>query len=298
MLRSFAKLHGLGNDFLVTDLRNSDDASWFDDAARIVALCDRHRGVGADGVLGIFPASPSATDAFARMRVRNADGSEAEMCGNGLRCVASWLHRHGASPSLAIETGAGILRCEVRDHGRSVQIEMGPPRPLPATRPGAEVQFTPAACPETPLPIDGVTLPLHLISMGNPHAVCFVEGPQAPSDADLWRLAERLGPQVETHPRFPGRTNVEFVRRDGPDAFTALVWERGCGITQACGTGACAVAVAACVRGLSQPGRSLRVQLPGGPLDLWVEPGYRQVKLHGPVSYVFDGMLCEPDGPP
>ncbi|MBL9009138.1 MAG: diaminopimelate epimerase [Myxococcales bacterium] len=297
MLRSFAKLHGLGNDFLVTDLRNVGDASWFDDASSITALCDRHRGIGADGVLGVFPASPSAAmaGAQARMRVRNADGSEAEMCGNGLRCVASWLHVHGAAASLAIETGAGILRCEVTDQGRSVEIEMGPPRPLQTAANGSGDQvFVPDRCRETPLSIDGRTLPLYLVSMGNPHAVWFVDDVQPPTDRELWQLAERLGPHVEKHPLFPQRTNVEFVRHDAADTFTALVWERGCGITQACGTGACAIAVAACIRGLVQTGHRVRVNLPGGPLDLFVESGYRHVRMRGPVAYVFDGKLRGP----
>lgn len=293
MLQSFAKLHGLGNDFLVTDLRNVSDASWFDDPVRIAALCDRHRGVGADGVLGVFPVTSQAiaAGAIARMRVRNADGSEAEMCGNGLRCIASWLHLRGAPAHLSIETGAGVLRCEVMDQGRSVQIEMGPPRLLQTAHGSGPVDFQPDQCHETPLAIAGVTLPLYLVSMGNPHAVWFADDTQPTSDSALWQQAERLGPQVETHPLFPLRTNVEFVRRDGPDIFTALVWERGCGITQACGTGACAVAVAACVRGLAQPGHPITVNLPGGALELCVASDYRQVHMRGPVDYVFDGVL-------
>lgn len=293
MLQSFAKLHGLGNDFLVIDLRNVSDVSWFDDPVRIAALCDRHRGVGADGVLGVFPARLPATaaGAIARMRVRNADGSEAEMCGNGLRCVASWLYLHGAPARLSVETGAGVLRCEVTDQGRSVQIEMGPPRLLQTLHESGATEFQPDHCRETPLAIAGITLPLYLVSMGNPHAVWFADDAPAMSDHALRQQAERLGPQVETHPLFPLRTNVEFVRRDGPAVFTALVWERGCGITQACGTGACAIAVAACVRGIAQPGNPITVNLLGGALELCVASNYRQVHMRGPVAYVFDGVL-------
>ena len=292
MLQSFAKLHGLGNDFLVFDLRGAKDTSWFDDGPTIRALCDRHRGVGGDGVLGIFDPSLQTLPAIARMRVRNADGSEAEMCGNGLRCVASWLFKRGADASLSIETAAGILRCDVDDDGRSVQVDMGAPRPLADSASTPAKGFSPDSCRPTPVLIDGLSLPLYRVSMGNPHAVVFVEQLKCSEDErDVWRLAERLGPHVETHALFPQRTNVEFVAQDGPNAFTAVVWERGCGITQACGTGACAVVVAACARGLTQPGHSVRVRLPGGALEICVQGDYGQVRMRGPVAYVFDGAL-------
>lgn len=300
MSLSFAKLHGLGNDFIVVDLRKQADIAWLDSQEIIRSLCDRHRGIGADGVLAILPptATGGETLAHARMRVRNADGSEAEMCGNGLRCVASWLHRVGAPAQLAIETGAGTLACEVLDGGRRVQIDMGPPRPLfqPSHAPGPW-----AGADRLPqeLVVADTRLSLTLVSMGNPHAVHFV-GSMPPAlgtrtdDAELWQLAERLGPLVEQHARFPNRTNVEFVRQDDATTFTTVVWERGCGITQACGTGACAVAVAACLRGLTPPGQFVQVRLPGGALEICVTEDFRQVRMRGPVVEVFDGVLRLP----
>lgn len=298
----FAKLHGLGNDFIVVDLRSQTDIAWFDDVAVIRTLCDRHRGVGADGVLAILPPSVTGREsvADARMRVRNADGSEAEMCGNGLRCVASWLHRTGAPPQLAIETLAGTLACQVIDAGERVQIDMGPPRPLlnPAHVPGP---WAPADQLPRTITVADTALSLTLVSMGNPHAVSFVGTPGdasegAPDSSALWRLAERLGPLVEGHALFPNRSNVEFVRRDDPTTFTTVVWERGCGITQACGTGACAVAVAACLRGLVPPGQFVQVRLPGGALEICVTADFKQVRMRGPVVQVFDGMLRLPLG--
>ncbi|HNN91069.1 MAG TPA: diaminopimelate epimerase [Pseudomonadota bacterium] len=296
MSLSFAKLHGLGNDFIVVDLRQAAEVAWFDDQAVIQALCDRHLGVGADGILAVLPPSAAGAAAYARMRVRNADGSEAEMCGNGLRCVATWLYRSGAPARFVVETGAGALGCEVLDGGSRVQVEMGPPRPLfsPHHAPGP---WAAGDRVPTQLSVADTALALTLVSMGNPHAVTFVaaDAQAAPlDDAALRRLAEHLGPLIERHPHFPGRTNVEFVRQDSPRSFTTVVWERGCGITQACGTGACAVAVAACLRGDAQPGQFVQVHLPGGSLEICVAEDFGQVWMRGPVVHVFDGALSLP----
>ena len=294
---AFAKLHGLGNDFVVVDFRAQHaalrgvDSGWFDDVGVIRRVCDRHRGVGADGVLGIFPPTDVACDAgaMARMRVRNADGSEAEMCGNGLRCVARQIGRLGGPTQLRVETGAGILSCDVAPDGQRVQIEMGPARPIDPGGAAAD-GWTPARRAAQVIEIGDVGVPLFLVSMGNPHAVHFVDAPMA-DDGLLYDMARTIGPRAERHPMFPSRTNVEFVRRVDVDHWAVVVWERGCGITQACGTGACAVAVAACLRGDALPGRPLRIDLPGGALSICVQPDYGQVLMRGPVEHVFDGEL-------
>jgi diaminopimelate epimerase len=310
---SFVKMEGLGNDFLVLDFRATAAPAWLDDCLTITRLCDRHRGVGADGVLAVLPARPGVA-AVARMRVLNADGSEAEMCGNGLRCVAKYLFEHdpalaerptpglGAAPcgpSLEIETGAGVLRCELPSTAtdrptalaageREIEIAMGAPRlqraAIPMGGPVAEL------CLDEPLVVAGEALRLTAVSMGNPHAVVFV--PADVSGHALYALAQRLGPQVERHPLFPQRTNVEFCHRRTAEEYEVVVWERGCGITQACGTGACAVAVAACRLGLSAVDRWLTIQLPGGPLQIRVLPGEREVKMRGPARSVYWGRLA------
>jgi diaminopimelate epimerase len=299
-------MEGLGNDFIVVDLRGQPAPAWLDDAALIRALCDRHRGIGADGVLAIL--DPTSASAEARMRVRNADGSEAEMCGNGLRCVARFLVDRGrgghglASPQpvgFLVETGAGLLRCVLHpEPGRLVEIAMGAPR---LHRRDIPMAGDPESlCIEEALPPGSLAedprLRLTAVSMGNPHAVCFLDGAERKGPLPLQALAGRLGPQIERLPLFPQRANVEFVVADPvapgePAAFTVVVWERGCGLTLACGTGACAVAVAAVRTGRAAVGRWLRITLPGGPLEICVLPGERDVLLRGPARSVFRGEI-------
>src|SRR3954469_25970827 len=288
----FAKYHGLGNDFLVVDLRTADpaDAAAIQAPPHVIALCDRQFGVGGDGVLAILP---SAT-ADARMRVLNSDGSEAEMCGNGLRCVVKELYDRGGlgRPTLAIETGAGRLVCDVEAPGggavRSVTVAMGAPRLLrgeiPMTGPAGE------RCIEQPLAIAGATRPVTCVSMGNPHAVTFVG-----SRDEAMELARTVGPVVERHAWFPTRTNAEFAHVKPRREIDLVVWERGCGITLACGTGACATAVAACLEGRASAGAEIPVHLPGGPLGITVtpeasgtEPRFAGVVMRGPASIVFE----------
>jgi diaminopimelate epimerase len=285
----FAKYHGLGNDFLIVDLRAGAPTPSPEDAHAAERLCDRHRGVGGDGVLALLP--PISPGAHARMRVLNADGGEAEMCGNGLRCVVKYLHERDPSlalPALTIDTGAGPLTCAVEPaHGRAetVTVDMGRPR---LTR--AEIPMLPATaerCIAQPFTVDGVTLDLTAVSMGNPHAIAFV--PQA--GAALRALAERLGPPLEVHPAFPRKTNVELARLAAPDHIELVVWERGCGITQACGTGACATVVAACLGGHTTPGREIRVTLLGGDLFITVAPDYSTVHMRGPALHVYDADI-------
>ncbi len=286
----FAKYQGLGNHFVVVDLRRGEPTPTPNEARAAERLCEPHFGAGADGVLPILPAT--VPDADARMRVLNADGSEAEMCGNGLRLVVKHLYDRDPSmrkPVLRIETGAGVLACSVTAGADgladTVSVEMGRPR---LTR--GEIPMTGAAterCIEQPIDIAGRETPITAVSMGNPHAITFV----SETGAALRTLAEKFGPPLETHAAFPRRTNAEFAHVVSPEHIELVVWERGCGITFACGTGACATAVAACLTGRAQTGREIRVQLLGGPLAITVAPDYSGVTMRGPARLVFDGSI-------
>jgi diaminopimelate epimerase len=285
----FAKYHGLGNDFLVVDLRNVSPAEAAAAQAphHVIALCDRQFGVGGDGVLAVLPATGPGADA--RMRVLNSDGSEAEMCGNGLRCVVKELYDRGGlrKPELAIETGAGRLTCTVDADGgtaRSVTVAMGTPRLLrgeiPMTGPAGE------RCIEQPLEIAGTSRAVTCVSMGNPHAISFVG-----SRDEALELARTVGPRVEHHAWFPNRTNVEYAHVRSRREIDLVVWERGCGITLACGTGACATVVAAVVTGRADDGTPVRVNLLGGSLEIVVQPGLANVSMKGPARHVFDSTI-------
>ena len=291
----FAKYQGAGNDFLVVDLRDAAiaDARAAQDPAKVVALCDRQFGVGGDGVLAILPSAI----ADARMRVLNSDGGEAEMCGNGLRCVAKELYERGGvrKPVIAVETGAGILECRIEerrtdDHPTgdgtvaAITVEMGTPRlvraEIPMIGPPGE------RCIEQPIEIAGSLRTVTCVSMGNPHAITFVG-----SRDDAFHLARALGPTVENHAWFPNRTNAEFAHMRSRREIDLVVWERGCGITLACGTGACATAVAAIVTGHADEETPIRVNLPGGALTIRVHKHLAGVAMTGPALHVFDGAV-------
>jgi diaminopimelate epimerase len=257
----FEKVQGLGNDFVVVDSRVAGELV---SPAVARQLCDRRTGVGADGVLTLLPSRAGA--AAARLHIYNADGSEAEMCGNGLRCVAKLLLEERPGPSVAIETPGGTLRCEVGPGG-TIRAEIGHPEI------GAPLELS----------VLGETVPGLPVSIGNPHFVIF-----GSSSEDA---ARRLGPALERHPHFaPGRTNVELCEV-GRDSLKLSVWERGSGFTQACGTGACAAAVAAVHQRLIQAGAEIAVDLPGGRLFVTVAPELASVSLRGPAERVFSGEL-------
>jgi diaminopimelate epimerase len=259
---SFDKYEGLGNDFIVVEQEGAVSLGPVD----ALGLCDRHFGVGADGVLLVTPAaSPSAR---ARMLVLNADGSRPEMCGNGLRCVALHLARRDGAVGVSyeIETDAGPLSCEVERDGDSGQVTVGMGRGRPE--------------PELSVEVEGRVLVLARVSMGNPHAITFDE----PLDA---ARADQLGPAVSA--AVPGGTNLELARQRGSAELDLLVWERGVGRTLACGTGACATAVAAARAGLVRFGEPIRVNLPGGALEIVVEEGTLEVRMRGPARRVFSG---------
>ena len=251
----FAKLHGLGNDFLLLDLRAGGDPL---PAARALQLCDRHRGVGGDGVLTLLPG--------ARMLVQNADGSVPEMCGNGARCAALWIATEGctraATARVDLLTDAGPRPCSVEavePRRGLVEVDMGvakvdPPRALSRWE----------AVP---------------VSTGNPHRVIFVGG-------ETGALTAGVGQELCK----AENANIEFAQRTGPQRYAVAVWERGAGLTQACGTGACAVAAAAVARGEAKADQAIAIDLPGGELMIRVDAQGR-ARMRGPAEMVFLGEL-------
>jgi diaminopimelate epimerase len=296
-LLPFTKVEGLGNDFVVVDLRaraGSKEAAVVQDPEVVRRICDRHFGVGGDGVLAILPGA----EGDARMRVLNADGSEAEMCGNGIRCVAKVLYEADPAlrkPVLEIDTGAGRLACEMSasdGHVDSVTVEMGRPRftrdeiPLAPGGAGRVTRETIVVPGSTAGLAEGRAFRFTAVSMGNPHAVIFVDDPAE----DLMALATKYGPALEVASTFPRRTNVEFARVRGGE-IDLVVWERGCGITLACGTGTCATVVAAAVEERLPRGHEVPVHLPGGTLFITVAPDDSGVRMRGPAEVVFRSEL-------
>jgi len=268
---AFTKMHGLGNDFVVIDRRAASVAL---DAARIRAISDRRRGVGCDQLITID--GPAADGADVSLRFYNADGGESGACGNGTRCVAAALMAESGAKAVGLETGGGLLSAEMLADG-TVAVDMGEPRTDWAGIPLSEEMAT------DPLPIAAGPLggPA-AVGMGNPHCVFFTD------DAEAVDLAA-LGPEIERHPLFPERTNVEVAAVSGSDRMRVRVWERGAGITLACGTGACAAAVAAHGRGLT--GRKVTIDMDGGALAVdWRADGH--VVLSGPVAVSFRGEIA------
>jgi diaminopimelate epimerase len=270
----FTKMQGAGNDYIYLDCFTN--AMPHDPAGLSRKISDRHFGVGADGLILICPSDK----ADARMRMFNADGSEAEMCGNGVRCVAKYVHDHGLvrKPTLTVETGRGLLTLELEVAGgtvRQVRVDMGEP-----ILEGARIATTLPGNPPVEVSLPNHPLKVTCVSMGNPHCVAFVD---QVTDA----LVLGTGPQVERDAAFPRRTNVEFVRVNRPDDVTMRVWERGSGETLACGTGACAVAVAGVLTGRTQ--RRITAHLPGGDLQLHWSEADNRVYMTGPAVEVFSG---------
>ena len=268
--QKFIKMHGLGNDFVVLDAR--DQAIGLN-AEHVCALADRNTGVGCDQVIIIEPAHNKAADAF--MWIYNADGGEVMACGNASRCVASLLMNETGKTSLTLETGAGLLEAQSAA-GENITVDMGPANldwqdiPLAEEADTLHLRFSLGALKD---PV--------AVNVGNPHAVFFVDNADA---IDL----ETLGPEIEHHPFFPERTNVEAAQVLSPSQIRLRVWERGAGITQACGTGACATLIAAHRRGLTN--RKASIILDGGPLDIeWLENNH--VVMTGPVAISFTGTI-------
>jgi len=275
----FTKMHGAGNDYIYLD--GFAQPAPHDPVELAIRMSDRHKGIGGDGLVLIGPSER----ADARMRMFNADGSESEMCGNAIRCVAKYLCDHGLvrKSELNIETGAGVLTLQViSERGKVTQARVNMGRPI------LESRLIPTLLPgdppvQTPLEVGGRSLSVTCVSMGNPHCVTFVD---EINDA----LVLGIGPQVERHPMFPRRVNAEFVRVISPREVEMRVWERGSGETQACGTGASAVCVAGVLNGLTE--RTITAHLPGGDLLLeWSEAG--EVYMTGPAVEVFSGEWRE-----
>ncbi len=289
----FTKMHGIGNDYVYVNCFEEKTAN---PAKLAQIVSDRHFGIGSDGLILICPSQK----ADVRMRIFNADGSEAEMCGNGIRCVAKYTHEHklakagkplaipGQPPcpaSLKIETGSGIktvgLTIDDEDRIQKVCVNMGQPvlaaKDIPVNLPVKEVI-------EQPMQFLSRAFVMTCVSMGNPHAVFFCD------DVSLIEL-EKFGPAIEKHSIFPNRTNVHFVQVDSPTEFTMRTWERGSGVTLACGTGACACCVAAVLTGRGE--RICTAHLLGGDLELnWCQED-DSVYMTGPAVEVFEGIWPE-----
>lgn len=265
----FTKMHGAGNDFIVIDLRTQQPEL---PSERLAIMADRHRGIGCDQIILIAPPENGADFRF---KFHNADGSEAGACGNGTRCAAAKLMVEENHSSLTIETAAAVLRAEMDEAGL-VTVDMGPARLDWQDVPLAQATDT----ARLPLTVDGLSSPV-AVGMGNPHCVFFVD------DAESIDV-ERIGPLVEHHELFPEKTNVEFVSRLPDGQLRMRVWERGVGVTLACGSGVCAVVVAAARRGIID-GRSAKIVADGGTLSAhWLENGH--VLLSGPVATSFTGI--------
>lgn len=278
MRLEFTKMHGLGNDFMVIDLvsqrlRLSPD--------QIRQLADRHFGVGFDQLLVVEP--PENPDVDFCYRIFNADGSEVQQCGNGARCFARFVRERRLTRKdlLRVETASGVIELSIDDLGW-VTVNMGAPRFAPD-----EIPFVADAEALVYLvQVDGRTVELSTVNMGNPHAVLLVDNVETAA-------VETLGPALESHPRFPERVNVGFLQVVDRHQARLRVFERGTGETLACGTGACAAAVAGIRRGLLDS--PVKVALPGGELEIrWAGPG-EPVIMIGPTARVYDGVIRLPD---
>lgn len=287
----FTKMHGLGNDYVYV---NCFEENIEDPSALAIELSDRHFGIGGDGLILICPSDI----ADAKMRMFNADGSESQMCGNGLRCVSKYTFDHKlAEPgttfsipgqpsfphSLNIETGNGILKVGIMpgEDGMAEQICVNMGQPV-LNGPDIPVAIESNPVVDVEFDTDDFASPMTCVSMGNPHVVFFCDDVEG---LDL----DKIGPAIENHPLFPERINAHFVKVLAPDEFIMRTWERGSGITLACGTGACACCVAAVLNGKCQ--RAVLAHLPGGDLTLnWCEED-NCVYMTGPATEVFKGHI-------
>ncbi len=266
MRSAFKKMHGLGNDFVIVDARVEPVEM---SPTRAAALAHRHTGIGCDQLILLEPSSR----ADVKMRIFNADGSEVAACGNATRCVAAILGGEGRT-NATIETAAGLLSAEAGDHDATV--DMGKPRFDWEQIPLAYAMDTSAM----PASWDGLEHPV-AVNVGNPHVIFFVK------DVDAVALQD-IGPLIEHDPLFPERVNVNIAEVTGPQSLKLRVWERGAGLTLACGTGACATAVAAIKRGRVQS--PVTVSLPGGDLTIAWAPG-ESIRMAGPATLVFEGEI-------
>lgn len=277
MKLNFTKMHGCGNDYIYF---NCFEQSIDNPEELSVRLSDRHFGIGGDGIILICPSDV----ADARMRMFNADGSEGKMCGNGTRCIGKFMYDNGmvSKPEMTLETLSGIklLKFQIED-GKvaNVTVDMGAAILNPAEIP---TRFEGEQAVSVPLEANGETYSVTCVSMGNPHCVLFLD------EVDSLDL-EKIGPAFENHPMFPERTNTEFVRVIDDHTLQMRVWERGSGETWACGTGACAVAVAAVLNGICKKNEDILIHLRGG--DLTIRYTDEAVFLTGSATKVFEGSI-------
>ena len=288
----FTKMHGLGNDYIYVDCTDGTfggkDSTILTDDLRLgdisVKLSDRHTGIGGDGIILILP---SETSDF-RMRIFNADGSEGKMCGNGSRCVGKYVYDNGLTDKtrIALETLSGVkyLQLAVGADGKveDVTVDMGVPEFEPARIPVAVGEGQTNI--DIPFTIGGESIMLTAVSMGNPHGVVFVDSLDGTDVHGIGRL-------LETHPAFPDRANIEFAEMLNPSEVRMRVWERGSGETMACGTGACATAVAAIITGRTGGNREITVHLLGGDLKINYDAASGHVFMQGPATTVFTGEV-------
>lgn len=275
----FTKMHGCGNDYVYVNLFEETIA---DPAQLSIAVSDRHFGIGSDGLITIGPSDV----ADFQMRIYNADGSEAEMCGNGIRCVAKYVYDHKLThqTTITVETGAGIKTLDLFvEHGKVTQVtvDMGEPilapEEIPVVAEGTRVV-------DEPILVDGKEWRMTCVSMGNPHAVVFVD--------DVANLElEKYGPDFENHTRFPKRTNTEFVQVHSRTEASMRVWERGSAETWACGTGTCASVMACILNGYTD--NKVLVHLRGGDLVIEYNPDNNHIYMTGPATEVFQGVYGE-----
>lgn len=274
----FAKYHGLGNDFILIDNRSSSEPLLTQEQA--VKLCDRHFGIGADGVIFALRGQDSSDYT---MRIFNSDGSEPEMCGNGIRCLAQFLvglEGNRSKTKYSIHTLAGIISTQTASDGQ-VKVDMGVPRLL-ATEIPTTLSPGNNKVIDQPLEVAGQSWSVTCVNMGNPHCITFVEDVAAIS-------LDIVGPQFEHHSVFPQRTNTEFIQVVRRDYLKMRVWERGAGATLACGTGACASLVAGVLTGRCD--RIAVVELPGGCLEIEWSDLDQKLYMTGPAQRVFTGKL-------
>lgn len=273
----FTKMHGCGNDYVYVNLFEEQ----IENPAKVsIAVSDRHFGIGSDGLITIG----ASEIADFRMRIYNADGSEAEMCGNGIRCVAKYVYDHKLTDKteITVETGAGVKTMQLTvedDKVTLVRVDMGEPiltpDEIPVVADGDRVV-------DEPIVVDGKTWHMTCVSMGNPHAVVFVD------DVAHFEL-EKYGPLFENHVRFPKRTNTEFVQIVSRNEAIMRVWERGSAETWACGTGTCATVMACILNGLTD--NDVLVHLRGGDLRIVYDEKSNHVFMTGPATEVFEGEI-------
>lgn len=278
MKLKFTKMHGCGNDYIYFNCFEQEVA---DPEALSIRLSDRHFGIGGDGIVLICPSDV----ADAKMRMFNADGSEGKMCGNATRCIGKYMYEHGliSKPEMTLETLSGIKILKMTEEDgkiTSVRVDMGKAILKPSEIP---TKYTGDTAVSVPLTVDGTEYAVTCVSMGNPHCIVFVD--QDVNTLDL----SKIGPSFENHEMFPERINTEFIRVIDDHTLQMRVWERGSGETLACGTGACAAAVASVLNGYCPKGEDITIHLIGG--DLKIRYTDEAVYLTGPATTVFEGSI-------